>query len=80
MQLRAAEQVDGRHVCQLPLEDQEGEIHLKPSFSDGLKIDASIICDVCPCELVGSEICQMRIIFGKMTHGAESRGEWGGIQ
>ncbi|XP_072501821.1 integrin beta-4 isoform X3 [Notamacropus eugenii] len=51
VQLRAAEQVDGRHVCQLSLEDQAGKIHLKPSFSDGLKIDASIICDVCPCEL-----------------------------
>ncbi|XP_074121252.1 integrin beta-4 isoform X7 [Sminthopsis crassicaudata] len=51
VQLRAAEQVDGKHVCLLPPEDQGGEIHLKPSFSDGLRIDASIICDVCDCEL-----------------------------
>ncbi|XP_051851032.1 integrin beta-4 isoform X2 [Antechinus flavipes] len=51
VQLRAVEQVDGKHVCLLPPEDQGGEIHLKPSFSDGLRIDASIICDVCDCEL-----------------------------
>uniref|UniRef100_A0A1D5Q7P8 Integrin beta n=1 Tax=Macaca mulatta TaxID=9544 RepID=A0A1D5Q7P8_MACMU len=51
VQLRAIEHVDGTHVCQLPKEDQKGNIHLKPSFSDGLKMDAGIICDVCPCEL-----------------------------
>ncbi|KAM9004716.1 integrin beta-4 isoform X3 [Sarcophilus harrisii] len=51
VQLRAVEQVDGKHVCLLPPEDQGGEIHLKPSFSDGLRIDTSIICDVCDCEL-----------------------------
>uniref|UniRef100_A0A2K5YZJ0 Integrin beta n=1 Tax=Mandrillus leucophaeus TaxID=9568 RepID=A0A2K5YZJ0_MANLE len=51
VQLRAIEHVDGTHVCQLPKEDQKGNIHLKPSFSDGLKMDADIICDVCPCEL-----------------------------
>ncbi|XP_074080661.1 integrin beta-4 isoform X4 [Macrotis lagotis] len=51
VQLRALEQVDGQHVCQLPHEDLEEEIHLKPSFSDGLRIDASIICERCPCEL-----------------------------
>ncbi|XP_056673108.1 integrin beta-4 isoform X2 [Monodelphis domestica] len=50
IQLRAMEHIDGKHVCELPLEDQTGEIHLKPSFSDGLKIDAGIICDVCLCE------------------------------
>ncbi|XP_054171945.1 integrin beta-4 isoform X4 [Homo sapiens] len=50
VQLRALEHVDGTHVCQLP-EDQKGNIHLKPSFSDGLKMDAGIICDVCTCEL-----------------------------
>ncbi|XP_064225675.1 integrin beta-4 isoform X2 [Aotus nancymaae] len=51
VQLRAIEHVDGTHVCQLPEEDQKGNIHLKPSFSDGLKMDVGIICDVCPCEL-----------------------------
>ncbi|PNJ87923.1 ITGB4 isoform 6 [Pongo abelii] len=50
VQLRALEHVDGTHVCQLP-EDQKGNIHLKPSFSDGLKMDVGIICDVCTCEL-----------------------------
>lgn len=50
--LRAVEAVDGTHVCQLGEEDQKGNIHLKPSFSDGLWMDAGIICDVCPCELV----------------------------
>ncbi|XP_039332957.1 integrin beta-4 isoform X4 [Saimiri boliviensis] len=51
VQLRAIELVDGTHVCQLPEEDQKGNIHLKPSFSDGLKMDVGVICDVCPCEL-----------------------------
>ncbi|XP_048970505.1 integrin beta-4 isoform X4 [Canis lupus dingo] len=51
VQLRALEFVDGTHVCQLGEEDQKGNIHLKPSFSDGLRMDVGIICDVCPCEL-----------------------------
>ncbi|XP_037664957.1 integrin beta-4 isoform X1 [Choloepus didactylus] len=51
VQLRAIEEVDGTHVCQLPKEDQEGNIHLKPSFSDGLRMDVGLICDVCSCEL-----------------------------
>ncbi|XP_034495895.1 integrin beta-4 isoform X3 [Ailuropoda melanoleuca] len=54
--LRAAEAVDGTHVCQLGEEDQKGNIHLKPSFSDGLWMDAGIICDVCPCELQKEEL------------------------
>ncbi|KAM9209108.1 integrin beta-4 isoform 2-T3 [Dugong dugon] len=51
VQLRAIEEVDGMHVCQLPAEDQRGNIHLKPSFSDGLRMDVGIICDKCKCEL-----------------------------
>ncbi|XP_054987109.1 integrin beta-4 isoform X2 [Sorex araneus] len=51
VQLRAVEEVDGTHVCQLPEEDQRGNIHLKPSFSDGLRMDVGVICDVCACEL-----------------------------
>ncbi|XP_004630167.1 integrin beta-4 isoform X4 [Octodon degus] len=50
VQLRAVEDVDGTHVCQLADEDQAGSIHLKPSFSDGLWMDVGIICDVCACE------------------------------
>ncbi|XP_013007365.1 integrin beta-4 isoform X2 [Cavia porcellus] len=50
VQLRAVEDVDGTHVCQLAGEDQAGNIHLKPSFSDGLWMDVGIICDVCTCE------------------------------
>ncbi|EHB10767.1 Integrin beta-4 [Heterocephalus glaber] len=50
VQLRAMEDVDGTHVCQLPEEDQTGNIHLKPSFSDGLWMDVGIICDKCACE------------------------------
>lgn len=52
MQLRAIEDLDGTHVCQLPEADQKGNIHLKPSFSNGLKMDVDIVCDVCSCELV----------------------------
>ncbi|XP_053766590.1 integrin beta-4 isoform X2 [Desmodus rotundus] len=51
VQLRATEDVNGMHVCQLPEHDKKGHIHLKPSFSDGLRMDAEIICDVCSCEL-----------------------------
>lgn len=60
VQLRAIEDVDGTHVCQLPENDRRGNIHLKPSFSDGLRMDVGIICDVCACELqkeVGSPQC-----------------------
>ncbi|ERE69122.1 integrin beta-4 [Cricetulus griseus] len=63
VQLRAVEDIDGTHVCQLAEEDQRGNIHLKPSFSDGLRMDASIICDVCACELqkeVQSARCHYR--------------------
>lgn len=52
VQLRAIEEVDGTHVCQLPEGDKKGHIHLKPSFSDGLRMDAGVLCDVCACELV----------------------------
>lgn len=52
MQLRAIEDLDGAHVCQLPEADQKGTIHLKPSFSNGLQMDVGVICDVCSCELV----------------------------
>ncbi|XP_004593108.2 integrin beta-4 isoform X2 [Ochotona princeps] len=51
VQLRALEAVDGKPVCQLPEEDQKGNIHLKPSFSDGLHLDVGIMCDKCACEL-----------------------------
>ncbi|XP_047563100.1 integrin beta-4 isoform X2 [Lutra lutra] len=56
VQLRAMEVVDGTHVCELGEEDRKGIIHLKPSFSDGLWMDAGIICDVCPCELQKEEL------------------------
>ncbi|XP_036194793.1 integrin beta-4 isoform X4 [Myotis myotis] len=60
VQLRAIEDVDGTHVCQLPEHDRKGNIHLKPSFSDGLRMDVGIVCDLCACELqkeVGSPQC-----------------------
>ncbi|OBS60176.1 hypothetical protein A6R68_08704 [Neotoma lepida] len=63
VQLRAVEDIDGTHVCQLAEEDQRGNIHLKPSFSDGLRMDVSVICDVCACELqkeVRSARCHYR--------------------
>ncbi|XP_066876674.1 integrin beta-4 isoform X4 [Kogia breviceps] len=55
VKLRAIEDLDGTHVCQLPEADQKGNIHLKPSFSNGLKMDVDIICDVCSCELQKEE-------------------------
>ncbi|XP_026936489.1 integrin beta-4 isoform X4 [Sagmatias obliquidens] len=55
VQLRAIEDLDGTHVCQLPEADRKGNIHLKPSFSNGLKMDVDIVCDVCSCELQKEE-------------------------
>ncbi|XP_019358966.1 PREDICTED: integrin beta-4 isoform X3 [Gavialis gangeticus] len=52
LRLKALEKVGGEHVCNLQEKDRQGTIHVKPSsLSDSLKIDASVICDVCPCEL-----------------------------
>uniref|UniRef100_A0A8C3J100 Integrin subunit beta 4 n=1 Tax=Calidris pygmaea TaxID=425635 RepID=A0A8C3J100_9CHAR len=49
--VKALEYIGGQHVCSLPERDREGVIHLKPtSLSDSLKITASVICDMCPCE------------------------------
>lgn len=53
VRVKAHEYVGGEHVCNLPKKEQQGVIHVKPSSSsESLKIDASIICDVCPCEQV----------------------------
>lgn len=54
--------MDGTHVCQLPEDDKQGTIHLKPSFSDGLRMDVGIICDVCSCELVRQRPRQPRVM------------------
>ncbi|XP_061866460.1 integrin beta-4 isoform X3 [Colius striatus] len=52
MRLKALEYVGGQHVCSLPEKDRQGVIHVKPtSLSDSLTVTASVICDVCPCEL-----------------------------
>ncbi|XP_040186297.1 integrin beta-4 isoform X3 [Rana temporaria] len=49
--VKALEKVGGQDVCNLPKQDQAGNVILRPStFTNGLEIDASIICDVCPCE------------------------------
>ncbi|XP_068007618.1 integrin beta-4 isoform X3 [Melanerpes formicivorus] len=51
VQMKALEYVGGQHVCSLPEKDRQGVIHVKPtSLSDSLKVTASVICDVCPCE------------------------------
>ncbi|XP_055556770.1 integrin beta-4 isoform X5 [Falco cherrug] len=51
VRMKALEYVGGQHVCSLPEKDRQGVIHVKPtSLSDSLKITASVICDVCPCE------------------------------
>ncbi|KAM5136085.1 LOW QUALITY PROTEIN: integrin beta-4 [Mantella aurantiaca] len=49
--VKAQEKVAGQDVCNLPQNDRAGKVILRPStFTNGLEIDASIICDVCPCE------------------------------
>uniref|UniRef100_A0A8C3XN21 Integrin beta n=1 Tax=Chelydra serpentina TaxID=8475 RepID=A0A8C3XN21_CHESE len=64
VRVKAHEHVGGEHVCNLPKKEQQGVIHVKPSsLSDSLKIDASVICDVCPCEqqkMVGSSRCSFK--------------------
>ncbi|NXE48682.1 ITB4 protein, partial [Casuarius casuarius] len=51
MRVKALEYVGGQHVCSLPEKDRKGVIEVKPtSLSDSLKVEASVICDVCPCE------------------------------
>ncbi|KFV44075.1 Integrin beta-4 [Tyto alba] len=51
VRLKALEYIGGQHVCSLPEKDRQGVIHVKPtSLSDSLKVTASVICDVCPCE------------------------------
>uniref|UniRef100_A0A8C5F179 Integrin beta n=1 Tax=Gopherus evgoodei TaxID=1825980 RepID=A0A8C5F179_9SAUR len=61
VRVKAHEYVGGEHVCNLPKKEQQGVIHMKPSsLSDSLKIDVSVICDVCPCEqqkMVRSSMC-----------------------
>ncbi|XP_075205731.1 integrin beta-4 isoform X3 [Anomaloglossus baeobatrachus] len=50
--VKALEEVNNQKVCELPLQDRSGNIVLKPStFTNGLQIDASVMCDVCPCEM-----------------------------
>nr|XP_048674126.1 integrin beta-4 isoform X4 [Caretta caretta] len=64
VRVKAHEYVGGEHVCNLPKKEQHGVIHVKPSsLSDSLKITASVICDVCPCEqqkIVGSSRCSFK--------------------
>ncbi|NXV48461.1 ITB4 protein, partial [Uria aalge] len=51
VRVKALENIGGQHVCSLPEKDRQGVIHVKPtSLSDSLKVTASVICDVCPCE------------------------------
>uniref|UniRef100_A0A8C3NWF3 Integrin beta n=1 Tax=Cyanoderma ruficeps TaxID=181631 RepID=A0A8C3NWF3_9PASS len=55
MHLKALEYVGGQHVCSLPKDDRERDIRVTAtSLSDSLKVSAAVICDVCPCEQVGS--------------------------
>ncbi|CAJ0955661.1 unnamed protein product [Ranitomeya imitator] len=52
VKVKALEQVGNQKVCALPLQDRSGNVLLKPStFTNGLQIDASVMCDECPCEL-----------------------------
>uniref|UniRef100_A0A8V5HI02 Uncharacterized protein n=1 Tax=Melopsittacus undulatus TaxID=13146 RepID=A0A8V5HI02_MELUD len=51
VRVKALEYIGGQHVCSLPERDRQGVIQVKPtSLSDSLKITASVICDMCPCE------------------------------
>ncbi|XP_040294729.1 integrin beta-4 isoform X2 [Bufo bufo] len=52
VKVNALEKVGNQKVCDLPPQDQSGNILLKPStFTNGLEIEASVMCDLCPCEL-----------------------------
>lgn len=55
MHVKALEYVGGQHVCSLPKDDRERNIRVTAtSLSDSLQVSAAVICDVCPCEQVGS--------------------------
>lgn len=70
VRLKALEYVGGQHVCSLPERDRQGVIHVKPtSLSDSLKVTASVICDVCPCE----QVCE-----GSCVRYLSSWPDWGG--
>uniref|UniRef100_A0A672V3B9 Integrin beta n=1 Tax=Strigops habroptila TaxID=2489341 RepID=A0A672V3B9_STRHB len=64
VRIKALEYVGGQHVCSLPERDRQGVIQVKPtSLSDSLKITASVICDMCPCEQqqeFNSPMCRLR--------------------
>ncbi|XP_066443240.1 integrin beta-4 isoform X3 [Eleutherodactylus coqui] len=52
VKVKALERVGNQKVCDMPLRDQSGDVLLKPStFTNGLQIKASVMCDLCPCEL-----------------------------
>ncbi|XP_053149867.1 integrin beta-4 isoform X4 [Hemicordylus capensis] len=51
VRVKAHKKVGDESVCNLPEKDRQGVIHVKPSsFSNRMEIQASVICDACPCE------------------------------
>uniref|UniRef100_A0A6I8QE45 Integrin beta n=1 Tax=Xenopus tropicalis TaxID=8364 RepID=A0A6I8QE45_XENTR len=81
VKVKALERLGNQHVCELPPQDQGSQILLKPStFTDGLKIDASLICDSCPCELQ-KELSSPKCSFnGDFVCGrCECRERWRGV-
>ncbi|XP_067913943.1 integrin beta-4 isoform X2 [Heterodontus francisci] len=52
LNVKALDYVGENHVCTNRKEDHRGNIIVKPStFTDALSVDASLLCDQCPCEL-----------------------------
>ncbi|XP_067860554.1 LOW QUALITY PROTEIN: integrin beta-4 [Heptranchias perlo] len=52
LNMRALDNVGETHLCNSAKEDQKGNIIVKPStFTDALSLEASLLCDQCPCEM-----------------------------
>ncbi|XP_036383011.1 integrin beta-4 isoform X1 [Megalops cyprinoides] len=51
VRVKAHEKVGEQHVCQMPDQEREGTMRVKPTtFSAALRINTGVICEVCDCE------------------------------
>ncbi|KAI1896702.1 hypothetical protein AGOR_G00097480 [Albula goreensis] len=51
VRVKALDKYGEEHVCQLPEEDREGTMRVKPTtFSTAFNIDAGVLCQTCECE------------------------------
>lgn len=57
MKLKAHRQIENNPVCELPSNENEGTIRVKPStFNNAVNVKASVRCPTCECEKVKTHI------------------------